>query len=261
MEQPSFYSILTADVRYCKDLSDFQKILYSEITALSNKWGYCTAANKYFADLYDRDTSTISRSISKLQLLGFLIVEFESLDCSKRRIYPHATGKVIEKTLDEKVKGGVTKKSKAIDEKVIAPLDEKVIHNNTSINSKINSIETEPENEKIPPAERKVKEALLRAFKYFEQYPAQQEYMCINAGRKDAMHPEVWKATLEAWIRYNVDNQQIIQNIETGITKSFAAWLKRNLEANNKPKQNGFNPVGQQPQTKYTPPVNQKLVF
>lgn len=98
----------------------------------------------------------------------------------------------------------------------------------------------EPEIEKIPPAERKVKEALLRAFKYFEQYPAQQEYMCINAGRKDAMHPEVWKATLEAWIRYNVDNPQIIQNIETGITKSFAAWLKRNLEASIKTKSNGY---------------------
>lgn len=118
----------------------------------------------------------------------------------------------------------------------------------------------EPPKDNLPPAERKVQEALLKAFRYFEKYPAQQEYMCINAGRKDAMHPEVWKSTLEAWIRYNVDNPQIIQNIETGITKSFAAWLRRNLEASNKPKTTLFT----QPQTtptKYIAPRNEVLNF
>jgi hypothetical protein len=121
------------------------------------------------------------------------------------------------------------------------PTYNNTIKDNSTID-KINIQQSEHENEnsKIPPAERKVKEALLRAFKYFEQYPAQQEYMCINAGRKDAMHPEIWKSTLEAWIRYNVDNPQIIQNIETGITKSFAAWLKRNLDANVKQKSNSY---------------------
>jgi hypothetical protein len=36
-EKPSFYAILPADVRYAEDLTSLQKILYAEITALTNK--------------------------------------------------------------------------------------------------------------------------------------------------------------------------------------------------------------------------------
>ena len=42
-EQPSFYSILPTVVRYDTRLTDSEKIFFSEITALSNKYGYCTA--------------------------------------------------------------------------------------------------------------------------------------------------------------------------------------------------------------------------
>ncbi|MCT7677542.1 MAG: hypothetical protein N4R78_01375 [Lactobacillus iners] len=40
-QQPGYYSILSASVRYDKDLNANEKILFSEITALSNKYGYC----------------------------------------------------------------------------------------------------------------------------------------------------------------------------------------------------------------------------
>ena len=46
MEQPSYYSILTANVRYDKELKANEKLLFSEITALSNRNGYCHATNK-----------------------------------------------------------------------------------------------------------------------------------------------------------------------------------------------------------------------
>jgi len=51
MSNPNYYSILNADIRYNKNITDSEKILYSEITALSNKNGFCHASNKYFADL------------------------------------------------------------------------------------------------------------------------------------------------------------------------------------------------------------------
>ncbi len=51
-EDPNYWAILPANVRYDKELAANEKILYAEITALSNKYGFCFAKNKYFAELY-----------------------------------------------------------------------------------------------------------------------------------------------------------------------------------------------------------------
>jgi hypothetical protein len=73
-EQPSYYAILTADVRYSKELNFFEKVLYADITALTNKNGYCTASNGYFSELFDKTKGTVSKAISKFEKLGFLKV-------------------------------------------------------------------------------------------------------------------------------------------------------------------------------------------
>lgn len=92
MEQPSYFSILTADVRYDPQLvkNPELQVMYSEITALSNKWGYCTATNTYFAKLYDRTPKTISNRITKLVDRGFLKRELikEGNQIKERRLYP-----------------------------------------------------------------------------------------------------------------------------------------------------------------------------
>ena len=49
--KPNYWSVLPADVRYDKELKANEKILYSEITSLMNKDGYCYASNKYFSEL------------------------------------------------------------------------------------------------------------------------------------------------------------------------------------------------------------------
>ena len=74
-EIPSYYSILIPEIRYSKELNDKEKLLYSEITALSNKNGYCYASNKYFAELYDVTPVWISKCINHLKELGFIDVE------------------------------------------------------------------------------------------------------------------------------------------------------------------------------------------
>lgn len=68
----NYYAIIPAFVRYNKDLKSTEKLLYGEITALSNKNGYCYANNRYFAELYGVTNETISRWLSHLQKLKFV---------------------------------------------------------------------------------------------------------------------------------------------------------------------------------------------
>lgn len=97
MDKPSYYSIITADVRYDPRLKRFAdcKVLYSEITALSNQKGYCHATNSYFAELYDVDKTTISRWIKKLKECGYLkifqVYKPGTKQIVERRIFPVST--------------------------------------------------------------------------------------------------------------------------------------------------------------------------
>lgn len=95
-EKPNYFSILTAEVRYDENLSASEKICYSEITALTGKYGYCYATNSYFAKLYKVNKNTISRWIKNLEKNGYinteLIYKNNSLEIEKRKIYirpPH----------------------------------------------------------------------------------------------------------------------------------------------------------------------------
>ena len=72
METPNYYSVIPANVRYDKKLKDKAKLLYGEITALSNKDGYCWATNGYFANLYEVSNTTISTLIRNLVEQGYL---------------------------------------------------------------------------------------------------------------------------------------------------------------------------------------------
>lgn len=96
MEHPNYFSVLPATVRYDKRLGKPNaKILYSEITELSTKDGYCYASNSYFAKLYDVDSTTISKWISLLVKYGYLereeIYYQGSKQLKERRLHPLTT--------------------------------------------------------------------------------------------------------------------------------------------------------------------------
>ena len=71
-EQPNYYAIIPANVRYDETLSPFEKLMYGEITCLTAKDGKCWASNNYFSNLYKKDLSTIRRSITALVTKGYL---------------------------------------------------------------------------------------------------------------------------------------------------------------------------------------------
>ena len=127
-DKPSYYSILTADVRYNEKLNASEKLLFSEITALSNKHGYCTAGNGYFSKLYNVSDRSVTRWIKHLKELGYLkyvpIYKKDSKEVDERRLYPLTNSK---DPLDKNVYGGR--------QKCPRPLDKNVEDNITSINN------------------------------------------------------------------------------------------------------------------------------
>ena len=113
-ERPNYYAVIPAEVRYDTDLKDKAKLLYGEITALSEKDGYCYANNKYFASLYNVSTTTISLLIKNLIDKGYLESEI---------IYKEGSKEILNRYL-----------------KIIKyPIKENLKDNNTSINKKENN--------------------------------------------------------------------------------------------------------------------------
>lgn len=136
-QQPGYYSILTASVRYDKDLNANEKILFSEITALSNKYGYCTASNKYFSNLFQADERSIRRWVSNLKQHGYIKINLITKDKEiiARRIYP--------------MSGGGDRNVRGYGQKCPEGGDRNVLYNNTSNNNILSGKEpdTTPEPE------------------------------------------------------------------------------------------------------------------
>lgn len=87
----SYYAIVPANVRYDKGLPPNAKLLYAEITALSNEKGYCWASNEYFAKLYEVTNRTVTAWITILEEKGYVkrevIYEKDTAKVLERRIY------------------------------------------------------------------------------------------------------------------------------------------------------------------------------
>lgn len=74
----NYYSVVPAEVKYNNELTERAKLIYGEISSLSNKMGYCFATNGYFAKLYKCTNRTIQNAISKLQEQGFIKVVIDN---------------------------------------------------------------------------------------------------------------------------------------------------------------------------------------
>tara|TARA_R100000700_G_C3172521_1_gene147043 strand:+ start:1732 stop:2349 length:618 start_codon:yes stop_codon:yes gene_type:complete len=115
-EKPNYYAIIPANVRY-SSLKPNAKLLYGEITALSNKLGYCFASNNYFAELYNVNKNTISSWLSDLKKHGFITIDIEK-DVNKQ----------------------ITKRCIGITKIMDSPIHQNLKYNNTRTNTTSNNI-------------------------------------------------------------------------------------------------------------------------
>ena len=126
MEEPSYFAVIPAYIRYCKQIEMGAKLLYGEITALANKYGFCWASNQYFADLYQVDVRTIKNWISSLKSENFIKVEIEKEGMqTKRKIWiSHEVQKMFTKGNNFHPEG-----------KISSPRGEKNFTHNNTVNN------------------------------------------------------------------------------------------------------------------------------
>lgn len=90
-DNQNYYAIIPSFIRYDHELSDKAKLLYAEITSLSNKNGYCYATNNYFANLFDISVRTVKRLIKDLKEKKYIdcenICKNNGNEVLERRIY------------------------------------------------------------------------------------------------------------------------------------------------------------------------------
>jgi hypothetical protein len=133
-QKPNYYAILTADVRYDKRLTANAKLLYAEITALTNAKGYCWSTNAYFANLYGVSNTSISKWVSQLVKLGYLDIKL---------IYREGTKEILHRYLSLVTQG--------IEEKLHTPIEEKLKDNTTNYNTKVNTKESREKTARFVP--------------------------------------------------------------------------------------------------------------
>ena len=129
IENPNYYAIIPADVRYDDRLTPNAKLLYAEITSLCNMNGKCFATNDYFAKLYNVSKVSISKWIKQLVDFGYVSSEIIYKDGTKEILNRYIT--ILKYPIKEKF-------NTPIKEKFNTPIKEKFKDNNNLTDSNNN---------------------------------------------------------------------------------------------------------------------------
>ena len=182
--KPNYYAILTSEVRYNENLTPNAKLLYAEITALINMNGECFASNKYFADLYGKSKTTISKWVSELVKEGFVEVKLTYKEGSKE----------INNRYIRILKGGIVKN-------LNTPILKKLKDNNTIVNNN-----TTYSNKK--PTVEEIKQYCLQrnngidAEQFFDFYESKNWYVGKNKMKN-------WQAAIRTWEKRKTKTSKI----------------------------------------------------
>ena len=231
VEKPNLYAIIPANVRYDKSLRPNEKLLYGELTALTNKNGYCFASNNYFAELYEVTQQAVSRWINNLKKQGYITIEYT---------YKSGT-KEIDKRLIRLVSTNdskVSTKSSEVSTNDLGGYQQKVKGNNKIINNNINNninkyMDTSKSTSKrfIKPTIEEIKEYCgqndlrIDCERFYDYYESNDWHVGKNK-MKD------WKATARNWNRNNYSNKKNASNssIYTDNNKTYEDdWFNDDL--------------------------------
>ena len=209
MEQPNYYAVIPANVRYDKNLTANAKLLYGEISALAQKDGVCYATNKYFAELYNVSQVSISKWINSLvdkKYINFKI------------IYKEGTKEILNRYLTL----------------VYDPIKENLKDNNTSTNNK------EINNNKLLFTKKNFKKPTLDEV---QQYCSERknnisaekfiDYYESNGWKVGRNSMKDWKATIRNWEKNQQEKQNNVKTYKSNYEISQEALRKAREEFEN----------------------------
>jgi len=127
-EKKGYYAIIPASVRYDKRLPANAKLLYGELTALSNEKGFCWAGNDYFAGLYEVSKTSVSKWVSALRDAGYIQIQLEYAEGTKQILHRYI--RIVNDPIEEKLNTPLRKVKDPIEEKLIV---------NTTVNTTSNT--------------------------------------------------------------------------------------------------------------------------
>ena len=85
--KPSYWAVLPAGIRYDPEITAGAKLLYAEISSLTDARGYCWASNGYFQKLYGISEPTVQRYLRALKAGGYIKIADGDGGQGRRKIY------------------------------------------------------------------------------------------------------------------------------------------------------------------------------
>ena len=194
-DKPSFYSILTADVRYDERIGDFA--LYSDLTARCNRKGYCWPTNEQLAEDHRKNARTIVRTLRELESAGYIATEVirdQKNMVVERRIW-----------LDANARAGLEFLRKPPDKNVTTPPDKNVMTPPDKNVKYIKETNININNPLTPTGESELFDEFWAAYpKHVAKKPARRAWDKLHADRDllDALLTALeWQTRTEAWQR------------------------------------------------------------
>jgi DNA-binding transcriptional ArsR family regulator len=86
-EKPSYWAVLPAAIRYDPEIPASAKLLYAEISSLTESRGFCYASNDYFVRLYGMAERTLQRHLKALEDAGYIRILDGNGGKARRRIF------------------------------------------------------------------------------------------------------------------------------------------------------------------------------
>lgn len=126
--KPSYWAVLPAAVRYDATIPAAAKLLYAEISSLTEAKGYCYASNEYFLALYGMAERTLQRHLKALEEHGYIRILDGSGGKARRRIYAGVNP----------LAGNPDKNDGVTPTKMTGPPDKNVTQNKKEIRKEIN---------------------------------------------------------------------------------------------------------------------------